>query len=57
MDHGYQISGWKGNGKRKSVHHDAPTFKFRFINFLSELVVVSYVLSCAEPGVSMRNGA
>jgi len=36
------------NGFRESVRDEPPTFKFHYPYFLSDMLVVSYVLSCAE---------
>jgi len=45
------------NGFRESVHDEAPTFKFYHAYFLSDILVVSYILSCAEPAVNTRRSA
>jgi len=36
------------NGFRESVHDEATTSKFHYPYFISDILVVSYVLSCAE---------
>jgi len=48
IDYGSQIAGWIIAIEKASIMMLHPTSKFRCLYFLSDVLVVLYVLTCAE---------